>query len=703
MKKKFVDDNALKRYNQKLFEYANGNILPSNMSTDTDGLFVTDNNLNVIAKYDKEGFDVAKLSTHAKSLLAKDYANVIVATTRKKTLLENLSADENIVTFYKDLDWETWLCKGKNYLKPSYNSDKVVQGVTINSDYYNRVVLNGTATGTDMVAYDNRRIPLEMLGKPITIAAIGCAQVFVMIQNTDVNKNRKIYAHGGSNAPVLTNIPLQEGDYNIIVKIVKGVESGVVYNNKHIWVGLYMKDNGMPFKANSGDIVRGAIFDGLYYPITMTYYADTKRYIDENGVGGWITPEQYGATGDGVANDTEALQACIDAAVADNLIVKGFGVYKLSKTIVMDSNYKNIFLNKLVYNGDSCAFRVSGKGHEIEIREIVSSNIGMEATHSNFANLLQENHFVIGRIESQSHCIHEYTVGYVDGDISTWRLAYGNRWDINRLVSKTGHCVYIHHTYEDAAFFINSVKAESNWSFNTSGTFRLYNTEMEDTYAGFITSDFVLAINVRMIEMTNHAKPKSEDPTQRGWIAKLKDVATIKFVCREFDLFPDLIDTSEVRDFDPNIYRQSYYYYYKIGESGGNFRLGEQKYTGTCDIFVYGKRIVTVPRRKICRSFNGDTDLEKPQITPPYMFDIKGSCTIRLGASYLPVGMNEFIVKQSDNAKGVFIDTYERTAFDGNLYGAGMYRVAAIDNFNEDNRFLACYEDNFNWIVTKIN
>lgn len=338
MKKKFVDDNALKRYNQKLFEYANGNILPSNMSTDTDGLFVTDNNLNVIAKYDKEGFDVAKLSRHAKSLLAKDYANVIVATTRKKTLLENLSADENIVTFYKDLDWETWLCKGKNYLKPSYNSDKVVQGVTINSDYYNRVVLNGTATGTDMVAYDNRRIPLEMLGKPITIAAIGCAQVFVMIQNTDVNKNRKIYAHGGSNAPVLTNIPLQEGDYNIIVKIVKGVESGVVYNNKHIWVGLYMKDNGMPFKANSGDIVRGAIFDGLYYPITMTYYADTKRYIDENGVGGWITPEQYGATGDGVANDTEALQACIDAAVADNLIVKGFGVYKLSKTIVMDSN-----------------------------------------------------------------------------------------------------------------------------------------------------------------------------------------------------------------------------------------------------------------------------------------------------------------------------------------------------------------------------
>lgn len=703
MKKKFVDDNALKRYNQKLFEYANGNMLPSNMSTDTDGLFVTDNNLNVIAKYDKGGFDVAKLSRHAKSLLAKDYANVIVATTRKKTLLENLSADENIVTFYKDLDWETWLCKGKNYLKPSYNSDKVVQGVTINSDHYNRVVLNGTATGTDMVAYNSSSIPPEMLCKPITIAAIGCAQVFVMIQNTTAGTNRKIYANGGSNAPVLTNITLQEGENNLVVKIVKGVESGVIYNNKRVWVGLYMTDNGIPFKANSGDIVRGAVFDGLYYPITMTYYADTKRYIDENGVGGWITPEKYGATGDGVADDTEALQACIDAAVADNLIVKGFGVYKLSKTIVIDSSYKNIFLNKLVYNGDSCAFRVSGRGHEIEIREIVSSNIGIEATHSNYANLLQENHFVIGRIESQSHCIHEYTVGYVDGDIATWRLAYGNRWDINCLVSKTGHCVYIHHTYEDAAFFINSVKAESNWSFNTSGTFRLYNTEMEDTYAGFITSDFVLATNVRMIEMTNNAKSKSEDPTQRGWIAKLKEVATIKFVCREFDLFPDLIDMSEVRDFDPNVYRQSYYYYYKIGESGGNFRLGEQKYTGTCDVFAYGKRIVTVPRRKICRSFNEDTDLEKPQITPPYMFDIKGSCTIRLGASYLPVGMNEFIVKQSDNAKGVFIDTYERTAFDGNLYEAGMYRVTAVDYFNEDNRFLACYEDNFGWIVTKIN
>lgn len=48
--------------------------------------------------------------------------------------------------------------------------------------------------------------------------------------------------------------------------------------------------------------------------------------------GGFVTPEMYGAVGDGVTDDTAALNACFDAAAANRLIVRGVGEYIVGST-----------------------------------------------------------------------------------------------------------------------------------------------------------------------------------------------------------------------------------------------------------------------------------------------------------------------------------------------------------------------------------
>lgn len=94
-----------------------------------------------------------------------------------------------------------------------------------------------------------------------------------------------------------------------------------------------------------------------------------KQYLDVDGLGYFyskiknvfatsesvaITPEMYGAVGDGETDDTDAIQACIDAA-RNSVIVFGDGMYKVTKTIKIPSYYNNItiLLGLIVYKGTS--------------------------------------------------------------------------------------------------------------------------------------------------------------------------------------------------------------------------------------------------------------------------------------------------------------------------------------------------------------
>lgn len=71
-----------------------------------------------------------------------------------------------------------------------------------------------------------------------------------------------------------------------------------------------------------------------------SYYADLSKSlaVERNRIdllSNYVTPQMFGAVGDGVADDTEAFQAAVDSLGSDApLMVVPYGVYKLTQTIM---------------------------------------------------------------------------------------------------------------------------------------------------------------------------------------------------------------------------------------------------------------------------------------------------------------------------------------------------------------------------------
>lgn len=83
----------------------------------------------------------------------------------------------------------------------------------------------------------------------------------------------------------------------------------------------------------------------------------------------FITPEMYGAKGDGVHDDTEALQQALN----QNKAILGINKYLTSSTLVINGNYKNVNITgEIIYSGDNFALNIGGYYNDININKITS-------------------------------------------------------------------------------------------------------------------------------------------------------------------------------------------------------------------------------------------------------------------------------------------------------------------------------------------
>ena len=91
----------------------------------------------------------------------------------------------------------------------------------------------------------------------------------------------------------------------------------------------------------------------------------------------YVTPEQYGAIGDGISDDTSALQAAINTGK----YVIGTGKYKCTSVIKIVNNHQKIQLNEIISESSDYALSImnGGFGQDIEINIINSSNNGVIA------------------------------------------------------------------------------------------------------------------------------------------------------------------------------------------------------------------------------------------------------------------------------------------------------------------------------------
>lgn len=201
---------------------------------------------------------------------------------------------------------------------------------------------------------------------------------------TDVNNN---YKNMETLTPfklcVLQNFPFIEADfdavtnYQLLCKVVEYLNKVIDNNNKQ-------NDNISQLEQN---------FITLYnyvkdYFDNLDVQEEINNKLDEMATSGelmqivfkfmgYVTPEMYGAKGNGVTDDTLA----VNKAINSNLIVIGAGTYKITSSIIINStvdNNKNVFLNTIVADDNvEYAVNITGLLFDVKINNIVTNNSGV--------------------------------------------------------------------------------------------------------------------------------------------------------------------------------------------------------------------------------------------------------------------------------------------------------------------------------------
>lgn len=258
-------------------------------------------------------------------------------------------------------------------------------------------------------------------------------------------RGRQYYTSGG-NALIgwtdLGEITFAEDATQLLFKF-DSLNGAVFASGDCIWIGLYETALTDTQTAVTGDdpytisVTGLSSIDTATHESTAKHVVSTKDYVDEHTpdiIGYWTDhiyalPEDFGAIGDGVADDGTAIADCLVYAATSGKAVKGFGKYKTSSTITIETRNADVYLKEIVYTGNNAAVTLVNREIVFEFHTVTSSGTGI--VFSSSGNISASACQVKGnKIESASHCIQI--------DDST----YYNTVDVRYLRTTNGNCIH---------------------------------------------------------------------------------------------------------------------------------------------------------------------------------------------------------------------------------------------------------------------
>ena len=625
-------------------------------------------------------------------------------TTELEQIHTDLPIGEKTVTVQGDGTWgdTVYVSSGVDLVpRKTFNRKFPYNGITVEKNGYT-YHLSGTATATTSIHFTNiensaiNDFSKDLANKTLRFVGFSDAvlgeKVRIFVQFYDENK--KAVSGQIKNAP-FKNSPIGTSEITVpentaYIEIYFYISSGTVLDNDiQVYLNLAEKTQASTkFENIAVNDNESTYVMSFPYESVVSIEAPIGEYIKyktanaKGDTATYLTPEVFGAVGDGYTNDTEAVNACIAKAAETNQTVLMAKKYYITSPIDILYDDMQIIINSVVYNGTESAVKIHGLRNTIKIQSVVSSSVGVAFVGENEKHITH-NALEINTIDSKSHGI-TFTTGSVG--------LYQNTVRFNNIKAGGADCYGIAYfnpsdigSFGEDNFYGGQI-SNCEWAcYGTRGNSKFYGIEIE----GNVQGGFYIYGHTQIFH------PRITESQRDG------NLPIYKFIKTDYTTIYDStgisinqIDLSEAVDTETNGNPLSEN---KISKINGTIHAripttGENAIGVTyCrEAYVWGKYLIMQPHmayRKEVTTAELDTRLlgkeaadEDSKIHSlsqlPTKFVVNTVNTdIYLHESYCAFGFNEFEVEQANGFTCKVYDKLNNLIFDGTEQGDGLYKL----------------------------
>lgn len=398
----------------------------------------------------------------------------------------------------------------------------------------------------------------------------------------------------------------------------------------------------------------------------------------------YVTPEMFEAYRTSENDDYAVITACLSYAISNNVPVRGFGRYTISRGIELECDDMDIFINILTIASAStdAVVKLTGYRNKIRINRINAYNIRVIG----FWLYGKNSHW------SEFNTIHLPCI-YAGNDAvfvsaeSNSAYACENIFHVQSINSGYENCIHIVSGYGENAFYGGGghVSCPSGWAIKltSSGGNKFYDFALEGhvrsgIYLDNSSANFISGF--RIAELRNQKTPTSGDV---GTVAKFIGCSNSnRFECAEGMNMVD-IDVTEAKSNDElTVEEIETAYSINVFNVNGVRGCGYNWSDGIGYYALYGKELIVLRNKKIAVPvgiMQTDVDgniaygVDEGRDILFNWFTMKTDATITLCDSYCPIGFNEIYIDQTDGKATVYKNG--SVIFNGANFGNGIYKL----------------------------
>ena len=440
-----------------------------------------------------------------------------------------------------------------------------------------------------------------------------------------------------------------------------------------------------------------SLIETFQYNHSYKYKIGTKTYIDNHTSNvdmNYTTPEDFGAVGDGIFDDTEAIQQCLQYGYDNCIPVKMYKSYLVSDSLRIQ-NDMDVYINRLAYTGTDSALILDCQRSIVDIRNLTSNAKGITLRADTVR--VEHNLILIGNAYCGTHCIT------LEGTV---KAIYQNKFEFRLLKAGGNGCYCISNVIISNASYVTENTyyggqcENADWAYyGSGGNNKFYDIEVEGNIKGgfcFVGGANALIVGDRHAESERDGEyPFIKIKTVEYAHVNISGAITALRYISACGLRVNEIDVSEVTTMSINDGGYKSY----IGSSGilGNIDVCIVSHTRTgtnepakyqrfangaiiwCNVLIFQG----VPFKYLIVTENLDLRTIG-EYTPalPSVFEIGcENCEIHLHPTYCFMGINKFEIIQTETYQATIYDYYKNSVvFDGTQYGAGTFEVSTFLN-----------------------